>query len=187
MEKRVSFRQSILPYLLVAPQIVITLIFFMWPASQALYQSVLREDAFGAAATRRGAWCALLLLTLLCSYQYGAVFQQRTVVGGFRDPFPTTTTAADLERRRLRAEVLAALPPDASVAASESVAPHVSNRAVAYTLREGVLDAEYVVFGLVPEAQGELRVVRALLQGGDFGVAASSLPQVIFSLGTAPE
>jgi len=47
MEKRVVFRHPILPFLLVAPQIAITLIFFMWPASQALYQSVLREDAFG--------------------------------------------------------------------------------------------------------------------------------------------
>ena len=33
--------------LLVAPQIVITLVFFIWPASQALYQSVLLEDPFG--------------------------------------------------------------------------------------------------------------------------------------------
>lgn len=47
MEKRVVFGKSALPYLLVAPQIAITLIFFIWPASQALYQSVLREDAFG--------------------------------------------------------------------------------------------------------------------------------------------
>jgi sn-glycerol 3-phosphate transport system permease protein len=47
MEKRVVFRHPILPFLLVAPQIAITLIFFMWPASQALYQSVLRQDAFG--------------------------------------------------------------------------------------------------------------------------------------------
>jgi len=45
--KRVTYDHSLLPYLLVAPQIAITLIFFIWPASQALYQSVLREDAFG--------------------------------------------------------------------------------------------------------------------------------------------
>ena len=32
MEKRVVFSQSVLPYLLVAPQIAITLIFFMWTA-----------------------------------------------------------------------------------------------------------------------------------------------------------
>ncbi len=36
-----------LPYLLVAPQIAVTLIFFIWPAGQALMQSVLVEDAFG--------------------------------------------------------------------------------------------------------------------------------------------
>ena len=47
MEQRVVFRSRVLPYLLVAPQIAITLIFFIWPASQALYQSMLIEDPFG--------------------------------------------------------------------------------------------------------------------------------------------
>ena len=47
MEKRVVFSKLGLPILLVAPQIVITLVFFIWPASQALYQSLLLEDAFG--------------------------------------------------------------------------------------------------------------------------------------------
>lgn len=47
MQKRVAFGGKTLPYLLVAPQIAITLIFFFWPAGQALFQSVLEEDAFG--------------------------------------------------------------------------------------------------------------------------------------------
>ena len=47
MLKRVHFPSSPLPYLLVAPQLAITLIFFIWPASQAMYQSFLIEDAFG--------------------------------------------------------------------------------------------------------------------------------------------
>jgi len=47
MEKRVVFKNRVLPYLLVTPQIIITLVFFIWPASQALYQSVLRQDPFG--------------------------------------------------------------------------------------------------------------------------------------------
>ena len=47
MLKRVHFPASPLPYLLVAPQIAITLVFFIWPASQALWQSFLVEDAFG--------------------------------------------------------------------------------------------------------------------------------------------
>ncbi len=47
MEKRVVFKNRWLPYLLVTPQIVITLVFFIWPASQALFQSLLVEDPFG--------------------------------------------------------------------------------------------------------------------------------------------
>jgi sn-glycerol 3-phosphate transport system permease protein len=47
MEKRVVWRSPWLPYALVAPQIVITLVFFFWPASQALWQSMLQQDAFG--------------------------------------------------------------------------------------------------------------------------------------------
>ena len=47
MEKRSTFNNLWLPYLLVAPQIIITFIFFIWPASQALYRSFLIEDAFG--------------------------------------------------------------------------------------------------------------------------------------------
>ena len=50
MEKRVVFKHRLLPYLLLTPQIVITLVFFIWPASQAVYQSVLQEDAFGLAS-----------------------------------------------------------------------------------------------------------------------------------------
>ena len=47
MSPRVVFPNKLLPYLLLAPQLAITLVFFYWPASQALYQSVLREDPFG--------------------------------------------------------------------------------------------------------------------------------------------
>ncbi|MCH8999671.1 MAG: sn-glycerol-3-phosphate ABC transporter permease UgpA [Proteobacteria bacterium] len=47
MQKRVTFRNPWLPYLLLAPQVIITLIFFIWPASQALFQSLLVEDPFG--------------------------------------------------------------------------------------------------------------------------------------------
>ena len=47
MEKRVRFKSAWLPWLLVAPQLAIVLVFFFWPAGQALYQSLLQEDAFG--------------------------------------------------------------------------------------------------------------------------------------------
>lgn len=47
MEKRAQFNQSCLAWILILPQLVITLVFFIWPALMALYQSVIRGDAFG--------------------------------------------------------------------------------------------------------------------------------------------
>jgi sn-glycerol 3-phosphate transport system permease protein len=55
MEKRVRFRSRWLPWLLITPQMVIVLVFFFWPASQALYQSVLQQDAFGTSVEYVGA------------------------------------------------------------------------------------------------------------------------------------
>src|SRR5258706_11403611 len=47
MEKKVVFRSAWLPYALVAPQIAITVLFFFWPAAQAIYWSFLVQDPFG--------------------------------------------------------------------------------------------------------------------------------------------
>lgn len=47
MEKRVVFGHKTLPYLLLAPQIIITIVFFFLPAGQAMWQSLRLEDAFG--------------------------------------------------------------------------------------------------------------------------------------------
>jgi sn-glycerol 3-phosphate transport system permease protein len=47
VQKRAVFQHRYLPYALLLPQIIITLVFFYWPASQAVYQSFLLQDAFG--------------------------------------------------------------------------------------------------------------------------------------------
>jgi len=47
MQKRVVFNNRLLPYLLLAPQILVTLVFFFWPAGQAIYQSAYIPDPFG--------------------------------------------------------------------------------------------------------------------------------------------
>src|SRR6201989_1995499 len=47
MEKSVVFNNKLLPCLLLVPQLIITFVFFYWPASQAVWQSFKREDAFG--------------------------------------------------------------------------------------------------------------------------------------------
>ncbi len=47
MDKRVTFNNRMLPYLLVAPQLAVTLVFFFYPAGQAIYQSAFIPDPFG--------------------------------------------------------------------------------------------------------------------------------------------
>lgn len=47
MEKRVTFDGWALPYLLLFPQVLVTAVFFFWPAGQAIYQSAFIPDPFG--------------------------------------------------------------------------------------------------------------------------------------------
>jgi sn-glycerol 3-phosphate transport system permease protein len=47
MQKQSVFQSKLLPYALVAPQLAVVLVFFYWPAAQALLQSFLLQDAFG--------------------------------------------------------------------------------------------------------------------------------------------
>jgi len=47
MRERVTFSNRILPWLLLMPQLAVTAVFFLWPATQALWQAFLVEDAFG--------------------------------------------------------------------------------------------------------------------------------------------
>lgn len=85
MEKRVRFKSAWLPWLLVAPQMAIVLVFFFWPAGQTLYQSVLQEDAFGASREFVG-WTNFARLwhdpSYLASAQTTAVFSVLVAVFG---------------------------------------------------------------------------------------------------------
>lgn len=51
MQRRVIFNNKLLPYLLLTPQLAVTLVFFFWPAGQAIHMSVLQQDAFGQSVT----------------------------------------------------------------------------------------------------------------------------------------
>lgn len=49
MQKRILFKSRWLPWVLVLPQMAVVLVFFFWPAAQAMLQSLQIQDAFGAA------------------------------------------------------------------------------------------------------------------------------------------
>ena len=52
--KRTIFRNQLLPWLLLGPQLAITFVFFLWPAGQAVWQSFLTQDAFGISTSFAG-------------------------------------------------------------------------------------------------------------------------------------
>ena len=54
MDRRTIFPGRALPALLVLPQLALTAVFFLWPAGQALWSSLQREDAFGTASAFAG-------------------------------------------------------------------------------------------------------------------------------------
>ncbi len=84
MEKRVLFKSAWLPWVLVAPQMLIVLVFFFWPASQAVWQSVLTEDAFGTSSEFVGMLNFSRLWadgTYLNSFKVTAIFS--VLVAGF--------------------------------------------------------------------------------------------------------
>ena len=85
IEKRVRFRSWWLPWALIAPQMAVITIFFFLPAGQAIYQSVLAQDAFGTSTQFVGAENFERLWndpTYLASFYTTAVFSVLTAVLG---------------------------------------------------------------------------------------------------------
>jgi hypothetical protein len=126
---------------------------------------------------RRGALAALMVATLLCSYQYGAVLQQNTSRGG-----PITYKfgwdAEGLERRRAMKALMALVPRDAKVAASALTVTQFSSRANGYSLSLGLYDAEWIVAATVRSeyVPSEIQRTREALASGQWGLVARDGP-----------
>jgi uncharacterized membrane protein len=115
---------------------------------------------------RQSSWLGgLVAASLACTFLYGAVLQRNTFRSGFR----IETTDADREQRENLRVLIAQIPPDAKVVASENLVPHISSRANAYTLRFAIYDADYLLFQLPPIALERDHLVEALATN-TFGV-----------------
>ena len=85
MEKRVVFRSTWLPWVLLAPQVFVIAVFFFWPAGQALLQSFQQSDAFGTSVQWIGLENFRNLLkdeTYLTSFKTTAIFSSLVAVLG---------------------------------------------------------------------------------------------------------
>jgi uncharacterized membrane protein len=153
---------------------------FQYPAHFTLYLFVAiviilaeeRESAPLEGVQRERSWLgALALGTLLGSHQFGVLFQQEVARAGF-DRVEFGMNERDHERLADLREIVSRMPPDAKVAASERINPHVSNRADAYRLAGGTWDARYLLFDLRDLRDDEKAFVEPALRDKVFGVVA---------------
>ncbi len=123
--------------------------------------------------TRR-AWAAagaMLFASLMMQYNYGA-FPARggSLKGGYK---MVEFDFSDAERQRYAnlLEIIALIPPDATVAATEYVGPHVSSRPVLYSARYGPHDAEWYLASSQELSLKQTRPeLRKALEKGKYGV-----------------
>lgn len=143
------------------------------------------DGKFGRSAVLSATVAAVVAATLLTSYQFGAVLQTNTALGAFQK-FHFKSTPRDLQRRVARAKVLAVVPPNARVATSECLVPHVSNRANAYNFGGNPFDAEYVVVDYGP-CSPDTRPTLQMLGNARFGVVAFEPPYIALKRGAPRE
>jgi uncharacterized membrane protein len=114
---------------------------------------------------------AIFVTASVYSYSHGAIFQRNSFVGGFRQ-VQFEITADDRRRHKDLYELIAMIPPNASVAATETEAPHVSNRRFCFTLRFAYDDADYLLMA-IDEARAEPtthQIVSTALATGRYGL-----------------
>jgi uncharacterized membrane protein len=130
----------------------------------------------------RRAWkVAMTAATLVTCYQLGPVFQPNTSWAGFL-PLRVDITPADRARHDDLYALIAQIPADASVAASEMLVAQVSSRKNAYTLEHGHFDADYLLSRVPPSATDRARLVAAL-HSGAYGLVAERGDFVLFRRG----
>jgi uncharacterized membrane protein len=143
-----------------------------------------RLELAGAAWARRSrqAWMvAITVGTLATSYQFGIVLQHNTAWGGF-SPFHIGVSDADRARHADLYSVIKQIPPEASLAAAETIVAQVSSRKNAYSLRIAYNDADYILARIPSGGEDRNNLVSAL-QSGIYGFVTQKGEFVLFKRG----
>ncbi|HET9576810.1 MAG TPA: sn-glycerol-3-phosphate ABC transporter permease UgpA [Usitatibacter sp.] len=151
MEKRVVFKSPWLPYALVAPQIAITVVFFFWPAVQAMYYSFQMQDAFGLST--QFVWFDNFKVLMndehyLASFRVTAVFSVLVAASGIGISLLLATMADHVVRGALAYKTLliwpyAVAPAIAGVLWQFLLAPSIG--IVTYFLRKAGIDWNWII------------------------------------------
>ena len=153
MEKRVVFRSAWLPYALLAPQIAVTLVFFFWPAGQAIWYSFQLQDAFGLKTQFVGLENFRALFNdphYLASFRITALFSFLVAISGIAIALLLATMADRVVRGALAYRTLliwpyAVAPAVAGVLWAFLFAPSIG--IVTYVLKKNGVDWNWVLQG----------------------------------------
>jgi sn-glycerol 3-phosphate transport system permease protein len=153
LEKRVTFRGLWLPLALVLPQIAVTLVFFFWPAAQAIWYAFQIQDAFGLSSQFVGFANFVQLFhdtDYLRSFQATALFSVSVAVLGLAVSLLLATMADRVLRGALAYKTLliwpyAVAPAVAGVLWAFLFAPSLG--VVSYGLRRLGIDWNWVLRG----------------------------------------
>jgi len=153
VEKRVVFRSAWLPYALLAPQIAVTLVFFFWPAAQAIWFSFQLQDPFGLYTEFVGLQNFRELFAsphYLASFRTTAVFSALVAFSGIAISLVFATMADRVLRGALAYKTLliwpyAVAPAVAGVLWAFMFAPSIG--IVSYVLKRAGIDWNWVING----------------------------------------
>jgi uncharacterized membrane protein len=132
---------------------------------------------------RRSWLLTLPVAMLITSYQHGAILQHNTARTHFI-PYRFGISDDDRKRHDDLYALIAQVPPMAKVSSSEWVVAQVSSRPDSYALRDDVYDAQYMLVSLDTRPD-ELKVIRAALRSGQFGVVEQRGQYVLAERGYA--
>jgi hypothetical protein len=126
----------------------------------------------------------LAAASLACTYLDGAILNRKDVRSGFIRATFATSEANERDRADLAA-LIARIPTDAKVAATDRLVPHISTRDYAYSLSQGIYDADWMLFE-IGLSQDERRNVVPSLTDSTFGVVDERGAFVLTKRGSLP-
>jgi uncharacterized membrane protein len=135
---------------------------------------------------RVAAVVTLVLVLTSHSYNFGAILQRDSFIGGFL-PVSFKTAPEHAKRYEALSSLVRTIPRGASVAATECVNPHISTRLEAYTFRYDVPAVDYILVSKLEVSGDTSRLLTSLLKKADYGLAGESYDEFyLFKKGANP-
>jgi uncharacterized membrane protein len=135
----------------------------------------------------RAAAVTMVCASLVLTYNYGAFSRRPSSFKGGYNFIDFSWDEAEAERYRKLVSLADMIPKDASVAATETIGPHVSSRVKMYTMRQGPHNADYILASSKELKLSHTRVtLKAALDSGQYGVVRRVGEFALFKRGADP-